>query len=588
MTTDLADIQHFAQQLVADHGARDSMYEDIRKIFHMEWSDKPRGDWIKETMSPTGFNQVMGATRLMTSTEPSVSVPFDEAAQGARAASEKIERACKAMWAASGRAMQRPAHYDLVFSGILFGEMVADVTATADLVRHAEAGGDKRNINRMQALARRTPYLFNVYNPAICYPDYDEWGLRGLLRRTETTWGQVLDTWGSLADDGIQWGTTEPNRKMKVTLCDWYDWGQRAVWLEQRGGVILHEDHGLDFLPVVAVISEGSTLFRQPEQQRFPLLYAVWKSGLWRRENLSLTMIFSLIFALGSNPMLVFEGEEDSTVKIDRSLPAGLIRIKPGEKLTPLAEKVLDPAQTYGLDVASRLNEESTISKMALGAPPKDALAFSAISLLVQSGRLPLMGVKQMGGKASAELMTQALRWWKANAGKGKLYAPGGGYVELAPADIPDDIEINVNLEPDLPTDKLNMANVAERLVSSGLASRRWVRENILNVGQSESMDKEIWDERRKDSELEARLAEVAAAVQLKVQQAAAAMQQAQQQAAQQAQQPAQSGMAPMGQPQNGRRAAPATVYPEGGVGEGAPLAGPLPPQGQPGPMEGM
>lgn len=576
MTTDLTDIKHAADLLVSAYAQRDEQGEEMRKMFHMEWSDAPAQDWIKATMSPSAYNAVMGVTRIMTSTNPQFSVPFDEAAGDGRGQSEKIERMAKALWAASRRALGRAMHYDLVLSGALFGEMAAGVTATADLVDYARDSGDTRNLKRMEALARATPYTFDVYNPLTCYPDRDHLGLRGLLRRTETSWGAVLDEWGALTEE-ISWGAKgAPARAEKVILCDWYDYEQRAVWLESRNGeAILHADHDLPFLPVWAGVSEGTTLFDEPERARFPLLFGSQRSKLWNRENLSLTMIYSLVFALGSNPLLVWKTEEEGgNLAIDRTLPGGVIRVRKDEALEMLAQKVLDSSQTYGLELAQSLNEESTISKMALGAPPDNALAFSAINTLVQSGRLPLMGLKENTGQGIAALVTTALKWLKHNGAEGnKLYADGS-YVELRKADIPDELLINVGLDPDLPTDKLNLANVAEALTrgEQPLASKRWARENILNIGQSDQMDSEIWREKRAQLEFQRAMAVLAAQVQQAV-----------------AGQPGGAG-ASMPQPMPGAQPGgagggangappPAGVYPPGGqVTEGAPLAGPLPP----------
>ncbi len=601
MTTDFTDVRHNADLLVAEHGARDTMFEEIRQMFHMEWSKYPAGDWIKPTMSPGAFNAVVGTTRLMTSTEPSVSVPFDESDAGSRQISETLERAAKAMWGASGRVQQRPPHYDLIFSGVLFAEMAASVTSTADLLKYAIGSDDKRNIKRMTAIAKRAPYLFQTYNPATFYPELDNLGIRGGLHRVTTTWGAVQDQWGKLTEPLRFPGTNAIDRSREVVLNDWYDWEQRVVWVEDVEGSIVHDDHGLEFMPIVHGITEGSTIFNKPEQQRWPMLYAMWKSGLWKRENLSLTMIFSMIFTLGTNPLLVYEGEDEDKLKIDRSLPGNIVRIPPGRKLYPLAEKVLDQAQTYGLDIARNTNEESTISKQALGAPPKDALAFSAINLLVQAGRLPLMGVKQMGGKVVAELLTQALYWWGKEGGDGaKLYDKGGAAVDLKRGDVPDNININVGLEPDLPTDKLNLANVGERLVSAKLASRRWVRENILNIGQSDAMDKEQWTEERALFELAQRLEKLAAENKMSIEKMAQQMQMQQQAMMQkaagaQAPQGPGAGGPPAGDmggmsprfPRQPPEQQPASAYPPGGVGEGQPLATSLPPRSGPGAQPG-
>lgn len=563
---DFSDIQHHGHRLVELFANRDAMLEDMRKMFHMEWQDQPSGDWIKETMSPTAFNRAIGAVRLMTSTEPQFSVPYDEGDATAKESSERIEAASKAMWNGAGRVALRPIHYDVVLSGLLFGEVCGAVSKTADLLALAGKTDDKGNIARMEAVAQETPYLFRTYNPSTCYPDFDSYGLRGMLRRSEVTWGEVMDTWGQLAENIGGAAAATWDRTKKVKLNDWYDWQDRAVWIDENDNPLFHEAHGLSFLPVIAQITEGTFLFDKPENQRFPLLYSVWKSGLWKRENLSLTVIYSLINAIGSNPLLVREtSEPGSPLKVERSIPGGYVDISKGDKLGPLMEKVVDPSQWQGLEKAMQLNEESTIPSMALGAPPQSTLAFSAISLLSQSGRLPLMGAKQLGGQAISNMMIAALKWMRQDGTTTMLYRRGSS-ITLDPREFPERIVIECDLEPDLPTDKLQMANTANAIVQNKLASYRWARENILQIGQSDAMDKEIYFEEMVRFNVQQALAAKAAQAQMELQQKAAQLQ-AQQQQAQQAQT---------------RPTETESVTPPGGVQPGQPLAGPLPPRGQP------
>lgn len=585
MPTDFADIVQHTTTLKSNYAKRNEDLESLRKMFHMEWTDKPIGEWVKATLSPSAFNSIMGAVRLMTSTEPQFS-----AGQGG--GKDRLERAARSIWSASGRISLRPPHYDIILSGLLFGEIVATVSRTSDLLDQAEGTGLRDRINRARYIAHETPYFIEVHNPMNCYPDRDALGLRGLLRTSEETWGEVYDRWGSLAEAIVPY--TSAQRLQTCVQWDWYDWGQRCVWIEGYDKPIYHEDHKLPMLPIGHGITEGSMLFTKPEQQRFSMLYPLLRSGLWQRENLSLTTLYTLIFALASNPILVHETNDEDPLVIDRTVPGGLTRIKPGDKLSQLAEKVIDPAQQYGLDVAERYSEQSTISKQALGAQPKSTMAFSAISLLVQAGRLPLMGVKQVGGQTVASLLNIALRWLKEDRDV-KLYAPATGEeVEISPDDIPERLVLTCNLEPDLPTDKLNLANVAQTLVASGLASNRWVRENILSIGQSDEMDHEIWDEKRVMAKLQERLTELAQMQQMKFEQQRMAMA-AQAQAAIQppapAGQPAPAagpggpGQVQASVPPNGNRppVQPITNRPPGGqVAPGAPLTGPNP-QSRPG-----
>ena len=569
------DARHAATLLVERYAARDEFNENVRRAFHMEWQEKPKADWIKPTMSPSAHNSGLGAIRLLTATEPQITVPYAPDDDLAKTASEAIEVACKAIWDGSGRVAGRPVHYEAATSAILFGEICASVTRSADLVAYAEKAQLRGRANRMRHLAARTPYYIKLYDPSKVYPDIDRFGLARIVSRQRTTWGELLDAWGKLAEDAQPAGDVE--RSTPVTVCDYYDWQYRAVWVEEAASKeLVFEEHGLEFLPFVAQITDGSFMFDydKPELQRIPLLYSLLKSGLWYRENLSLTTIFSLIYALGSAPLTVRRtNNKEDPVVVDRSVPGGMINIGPDEQLNPFVEKIIDPSLTASLDIARQIGNESTIQPQALGAPPQGSMAFSSISLLAQAGRLPLVSHKEMMGHAAAELLTMCLRWMKADRDSGTFYKRDRSPVKLSYEDIPDEPVVRVVIEPDLPQDRLSAANVALMLVNGKLASRDWVRENILNMGQPGLMDASIWTEQRMDVELARLVEKLKALDQVELQNVMAQLQ-----AQAQGGPPQGAGGDPPTGPVTPAQASGA--YPPGGQVGGAgmmPLQGPLP-----------
>lgn len=560
---------------------RDTMLAEIRQMFHMEWQNQGSDDWIKASMSPSAYNAAIGAVRLLNAAGPQFNVPFEEADPEQKTLSELIETAAKALWHGSGGVTKRPPHHEISLSSILYAEICGSITKTADLLDQANASTSKGNIARMTWIANETPYLFKIYNPDTCYPDVDFFGLRGLLRRVVTTWGEVLDTWGKAAQDvaGIS-KSADGNAKIrkreeKVTVNDWYDYDVRAYWLDEAADKPIYLDaHGLGFMPVVSQVTDGSYLFDKPELQRFPFLYSMWKSGLWKRENLTLTAIFTLVQTLAVSPQNVLITPEDNrTLVIDRSVPGGVIQLKPGEDLKPLLEKIFDPSLVQALTMAQQINEQSTISRVTLGGQPNTAMPYSSVSLLAASGRVPLVPTIDMGGLAIADMVKIALRWIKADKKSTTAYLKAKT-IEIKPADIPDRIVLHCTLEPDIPTDKLQQANIVKALTEGATpsVSQRWARENILNIGQSANMDKEIWMEKR-----------LLAQAQLELQRLVQQVQQSPTQPS-----PANAGagaqgpyqMSGGGQPQ-GEQVSP---YPDGGVQSGQPLTGPLPPQNQPAP----
>src|SRR4030042_6191357 len=139
---------------------------------------------------------------------------------------------------------------------------------------------------------------------------------------------------------------------------------------------------------------------------------------------------------------------------------------------------------------------QSTIYRQALGEPVSSSTPYSSYALMSQSGRLPLLSTQRLCSNGIAEASEIALKWLKDEGNSAKAQYESLEQ-ELSPGDIPDLIDIKVQLEIELPQDRLQMANAANMLAQGDnpLLSKRWVRENVMNVGQSSDMDKEIWDE---------------------------------------------------------------------------------------------
>lgn len=479
--------QDHASQLVSQFGARDTDFETYEAQYLLDWVDKPKIDGVKVTISPDSRNAVLGATRLMTSTDPQFRVPDDYEMDDDQA--DRIESAVTRMWSVAGRIAQSPIHYDAVLSGFLYGEIHIAISSTASILELVKgAGASKSGIARAEKVASMTPYLFEVWNPKAGYPEFDALGLSAYYRKVSVNVSDVRGRYGSSADMAISGRKSSD----KVILSIFYDLDNYAVWLD--GVPIIAEPHELPIIPVAVTITEGSRMFDNPEQQRQPMLYAASKSGLWDRENLSLTVLYTNMFNIGVNPTFIHttpQGKPEKQLIFDTSIPGGVIDLEYGESLLPMATKgIIDPSFSAGLDIAERKLMESTLYRQALGEPLQGSPAFSTVSLLSQSGRLPLIRVQKLAGWGIGNAVEIALYWWKDSKPKVDGY-------EMKVADIPDNPRMEVKLDVDLPQDKLQMANIAQMLTSGAnpLVSNEWVLREFFNVEQAQQMSEDILTE---------------------------------------------------------------------------------------------
>lgn len=491
-----AAVKTRTDDLVATFKKRDSMNKEMKRVFELERIGTPAANWIKATSDPSARNALLGAVRLMTATAPVFSIERAFNTEEADDYSSIIERAASAMWQKSGRMMGNPTHFDAVLSGLLYGDIHLTITKTADLVAQAAISGIRGQVRRAAALSKTTPYAFRAIDPSNGYPEYDMFGLSGYLRKEEMTMRSVRAVWGA-AIDKVAYDTTKG--ETDVTLMSWWDWDHRVVWLDGYEGQVLVAEHDLDFIPIVAQITEGSLMFNDPGDQRMPFLYGAWKSGLIDRNNLTMTLIYSLAYRVGAMPNLVHEANDpEDELEVDLSDPMGITTIEKGESLRPLEKNAIDRSLSDILGLSEQKLVESTISRVALGDSPSHALPFQAIALLAQQGRLPLVGVKEKGAWAISDAVMMALQWFRKDGSKKRMYdSKDGAAFEIDPSMIPENIELQVSLEPHLPIDKLQMANIATMITDGEqpLTSKKWARETFMQIENSEDMDAEVWSE---------------------------------------------------------------------------------------------
>jgi len=488
-------IQTRAKKLKEDYSARDTLLEAMEQLLLLNWeSGKPQAkhDSTKLTLSPDPANKLLGAQRLMIATEPVITIPYEENDTGAKQVSEKLEKFGRVMWKSSGSISGAPIHYDAVLSALTYASVHIGLTSTKDLV---EAATDDIYKERAQEIEKQTPILFECWNSREGYPERDRFGLTGYLRRYSSTVRELKQEWPEAAAKVLG------NRKDEIVVnaCDWYDLKWRCVWVEeQKAEPLFMGEHKLGFVPVVAQITEGSRLFNKPEEQIRPFLYTLHKSGLWKRQNLAFTVLFTNIFALASSALFKHvapPGDPGKRLTIDMSRPFNVAEMDPGETFELMASKgAIDPALITALELAERKGTESTIYSQALGEPLGANAPFSMVALLHQAGRLPLVSTQKLTGWAIARAMEMAFKWIKKE-GKGAKAMNMGNRAEIKVSDIPDIIHCDVKLDIDLPMDLRTMGVVAGGLVKEKMASRRWARENLLKIGQSDEMDEEIWGE---------------------------------------------------------------------------------------------
>jgi len=496
----LKDVQDYSQQVVSDHTERDSQFEELERMYHLDWDEKEkverRNKNVKLTIYPGPRVQIDGLIRLICATDPTFTVPIDVEQPEVKGIADNLEKRAKTIWRKAGRVMGDPIHYDLIRSAAIYGEVHAGIVSTGDMVEQAK-GSNKAAQKAAERAAAITPFVYPVYNPHSCYPEWNEYGMLKFWHGArEVTAGDIEDRFGENGKNALTHGGKEYQRHDAKTLKESWDLEYHHVWVDGINIPIWQEEHDLPEIPVIAHLIEGSRLFDKPEEQRAPFLHKYMKSGLWKRQNLWLTAFYTILYGIGFTPLFV-EHQEKAGQKssISWNVPGGRITVPPGNRFEALENKgLLNPAMVEGYRVAQELEIDTTMYKQLMGESLGKNVPYSTTALLSQAGRLPLVIVQKKGGWIIGDMMRASLQRLKEGGKQYKSKAFGTD-MELKPKDIPAHFEIEANLEIILPQERLQLAALISQLTGGDnpTVSMKYAREKLLSIGQSDEMQEEIW-----------------------------------------------------------------------------------------------
>lgn len=486
----MANLQEFvdrANDLKARYSERDAMCDEVEAMNFFEWAGKSEAERkaqnVKITISPDPHNQLKSAVQMMSAIEPKFRVPEGKNFTGDES---KIETFIQTLWAEANKLSGSSVLYDLTYSALLYGETHLATVDMLDYVGYYKKKG-RAYERRAKRAAKRSPFIFEVYNPHDCYTEFDRLGLVSHYRRLTVPAKKVAGEWG---DIGVK-ATKNLSDGEEVTYNEWWDLDNHVVWLDE-GEELLNEEHGLPFIPIETAITDGSlALFSNTSYQRQPFLYAVAKSGMWERQNLTLSALYTMIFAVGFAPLFAYQrNQPGKELEIDLSRPFNVVNLDQGEGLTSLARNIIDPSVQYGMEVANQVVEDSTIFRTARGQSIGASAAYSTHALLAQSGRLPLITPQ----KRIEWLLSQTMEKCMERLAEKRSSKSDIEDELLSDVALPENITVETILDVKLPQDKLQAANIATALKQVGLVSDEWIQSNLLQIEQPEQMRKQIME----------------------------------------------------------------------------------------------
>jgi hypothetical protein len=461
-----------ALAIVGTYGRRDrELFSRYREMFFMEdESRKPRNSGVDDkdwaiTVSPSARNEVTGMVRLLDTSE--LHIKINDGGKESQNA-DQIEAGLKAILRVSGETRRARIESDSALSAVLFGPVVLYFESVDDLIAVTD---DKYKKLKLEEIRKRTPILIRTIPADQSYP---EWGEFSLLSHT---WKYVVKG-GVLRE---RWGVKDAKPNQDYTVYDTYDCENRLVKIDGMGGkggtTVFAAPHGLAEIPVTVRYAGGTSLFNEPEKQLNSFLYAKAKSRLDKRENAALTNMATAINMRGiPGPLLAVDPDTtNDTVEINYQGGVRILKAK-----AQLIEDKLDPTVFQWLQKLDEISGQSTIYKQTLGENLAGS-TFSGLAMLSSAGKLPMVDAQRGIEMAFRDVFLGALR---------RIKDSGIDNTLIPPNEIPDDIEIEVSLEPKLPQDQLRNAQVAQSI--SGLVSHQWIHTNLLQISDSNEMERQI------------------------------------------------------------------------------------------------
>lgn len=518
MAEDLQPFIERATELIRRDEKRDQFFESVDRIFHMDWSlpeplKSQQMPWLTESVSPSAHVSIMGGVRIMSSVRPRVTVqPADDGIESKAKAGE-WERALLNCLDDVSRRRNFPIVSELMLSALLYMETCAQVVHLPTQIESVKAlGGDT---NRYEAMLRRGPFAVTVRNPRTVHAEYSDLMPEAVLHVVKKKPKEITDFWGKRAD------FLKGSKLKEVTLYDYVDLAERMVLVDtsgsphpgREGQVILHADWEYPYLPWACRIG-GTGLWSEPDKQRLAMLYAAYRGNIWNNENIARTLLFSEAITFFGQPRNVFESATRDHPVIDYTNPTMELRLMPGEKWNANLSRGLDPGMQQTLGMFGKDMQTTTLSEILTnpGELPS-GVAFATVNLASQSARAVLEPAKEMVQWALADIFELKLNcihysgkdYSTRERSRGQGTAYGKQYV-IKPGDIdPTNIHIEVELTPDLPTDRLQRMNTAILGVRERILSRERARDEV-GIMDSAREQELIWSEQLLDHELQMEL----------------------------------------------------------------------------------
>jgi hypothetical protein len=370
------DILDNAEQLRADHGGRDENNLNLEDMFMLRWKGaddfKEKAKGVEPTISQTPRVKVLGAERMIKTTDAQFRMKKEDQPQEGYNL-DGMEKMANVLWKQSSRLRGNPLHFDIVRSALLFDEICIGVNCTKDILdglkerlgKTGDYNKDRRielQLKRMEEVNKNVPYTFEVYHPSTCYPVWDAYGLKSLLRVYKVTTQELVEQFG----EGIigKYDLNDGNMYEPVEVGDWYDLQYRQMWLWGKETPLMQMEVKLPFLPFVMELVEGGLLHGSPADRRQSFLYTIMQTNVWYNDCLSKSILYKNVYEFGGTTKQLYTPPMESPdaepeADFDHELPH--VTIPPGSTMREMEFQAVPPELKEAISLAGGVLHDGAV-----------------------------------------------------------------------------------------------------------------------------------------------------------------------------------------------------------------------------------
>lgn len=545
MTEKIDKYIKLAERMIAADRERNLAFSGYEDMYHCT-AKFPQSlrelPWFRVVVSTDPHDAIEGGTRIMTSTEPKITVmPMgDDLANKEEA--NKRERILMWHLKNANRRRSSKVEADIMRSALMYSAVAANVIDLDWQAKNIAAmGGDDKRWRAMRRLGR---FQVNTYNPKDVHVQRSGQMVERVLLCQLRSAQEVLDTYGAAAKGLAKLAAEDA----EVVYYDYWDLDVHSIWcavgnssLSSSGRTIVilpPTPHELSFIPWVALMG-GSTLESKEEHKYHPMLYSVYHSGDWDTQNIVKSLYVSEVIRNAGTPPYVETGPSEETTEVNAGGEIMVAKVPPANQLQYLQRPTID---TGLLELDNRLTsktEKSTMSRVLLGGDIPSGTAFETLNLMTQTALGALKPSKTLSEQALAEVFTLMLLWAHYTGdgldayGMDRRKDLGAAYRVEADEIDPESIYIEVELNTDEPTDRQQRANTATQLIQWGYPKEYALED--MGITDPQKAIEQWWYEKFLEHEINLKMQQDQAAMQMQMAQAQQAfqMQMQQQQQAQ-------------------------------------------------------